>query len=131
MPKAKLFTGEANKLPFKSNSMDIVFAYSVFIYFENEKYLNQVLSEMYRIAKPEGMICIWDVPDIMDKQKVISFRGKPQKGYEHTYYDMNTFFKWFKEKKIKFISSEYIVIPEYRHSYHRFNINVKLNKSGK
>ena len=128
MPKAELHAKEACDLPFKDNSMDFVFSYSVFIYFETKEYFYKVLEEMYRIAKPSATICIWDVPDIRDKDYVLSYRGHPEKGYEHTYYDMNDFFDWFKEKNIKHIKSEYIFIPEYKHSNHRFNITVKLNK---
>jgi len=61
MPKTYLFAQEANKLPFKDNSMD--------------------------------------------------------------------FIQWFKEKEINKIKSEYLFIPEYRHSYHRFNIIVNINKN--
>ncbi|MCA9408851.1 MAG: class I SAM-dependent methyltransferase, partial [Candidatus Omnitrophica bacterium] len=128
MPKADLHPGEAAKLPFADNSMDFVFSYSVFIYFETPEYFHKVLEEMYRIAKPGATICIWDVPDLKDKEKVEAFRGKSAQGYEHTYYDMNDFFIWFKERKIKDIKCEYNIIPEYRLSNHRFNLTVNLNK---
>ena len=128
MPNAKLYYREANQLPFKKNSMHFVFSYSVFIYFESKHYCDQVLKEMYRIAKPKATICIWDVPDIQEKNNVIKLRGCHQKGYEHTYYDMNYFIQWFKKRKIKNIKSEYTPIKEYKLSNYRFNITVKLDK---
>ena len=128
MPKAKLYAMEASKLPFADNSMDFIFCYSVFIYFESWKYCSQVLEELYRIAKPNAVICIWDVPDIKEKEKVQSFRGEPEPGYDHTYYDMNDFIQWFKNKEIESVKSQYLIIPEYKHSYHRYHITIKLKE---
>jgi len=129
MPGAELHVGDASQLPFPDNSMDFVFSYGVFIYFESWEYCDKALSELYRIAKPKAVICIWDVPDIRDKEKVIAFRGKPEPGYEHTYYDMNDFIRWFKSREIEGVKSEYLFMPEYKHSYYRFNISARLNKS--
>lgn len=127
MPNAQLYACEANKLPFDDSSMDFVFSYSVFIYFETQEYFQSVLSEMYRVAKPSAKICVWDVPDIKYKEEVHGFRGAPSEGYEHTYYDMNDFFHWFKSKGVQSIKSEYFIIPEYKLSNYRFNITAIKN----
>ncbi len=131
MPDAQLHVSQANRLPFPDNAMDFVFSYGVAMYFESTKYLYEFLKEIYRIAKPGATICIWDVPDVKDKGKVLAFRGKHAKGYEHTYYDMNDLIQWFKSKKILSVKCEYSFIPEYRFSFHRFNITAVLNKRGK
>ena len=128
IPKADLYIGEACNLPFENNSMDFVFSYSVFFYFENAAYCCQVLEEMYRIAKPQGIICVWDLPDIMERGSIIALRGEHEKGYEHTYYDMNEFIQWFKNKDIDSVKSEYLIMPEYKLSQSRFNITARLNK---
>jgi ubiquinone/menaquinone biosynthesis C-methylase UbiE len=131
MPQATLYTGEACKLPFEDNSMNFIFSYSVFLYFESEEYTSAVLSEIYRVAKPNALICIWDVPDIQYKEAVLKLRGSPEEGYQHAYYDINYFMQWFKQKEIKSIKAEYTPISVYKLSNYRFNITVKLNKNKK
>jgi ubiquinone/menaquinone biosynthesis C-methylase UbiE len=128
MPLAELHVVEAAKLPFPDNSMDLVFAYSVFIYFEDWPYARQALEEMVRVAKSDACVCVWDVPDIKEKARVESFRGAAQAGYEHTYYDMNDFIQWFKEKNVKLVRAGYKPMPFYKHSYFRFNVTAKLDK---
>jgi len=128
MPTAEFYVGEAAKLPFADHSMDFVFSYGVAMYFESWEYCDKVLSELYRIAKPQATICVWEISDIREKEKVMAFRGEHKPGYEHTYYDMNDFIQWFKVREIKTVKSEYVIIPEYKHSPHRFNITAKLNK---
>ncbi len=129
MPQARLEVCEANKLPFEDNSMDFVFSYGVFLYFETEEYMYEVLEEMYRIAKPTAVVYIGDIPDIWEKENIIKLRGEPEEGYEHTFYDMNDFIQWFKAKDIKSVSADYTLIPGYKLSHYRFNITAKLNKT--
>jgi ubiquinone/menaquinone biosynthesis C-methylase UbiE len=128
MPSANLFVSEAVKLPFPDNSMDLVFSYSVFCYFEDWGYAGKVLDEMYRVAKHNAVLCIWDVPDVKKKDAVESFRGKAEAGYEHTYYDMNEFIQWFLKKDIKRVWGGYRLMPFYQHSNFRFNITVEIDK---
>jgi ubiquinone/menaquinone biosynthesis C-methylase UbiE len=128
IPGGTFHVSEAGVLPFADNSMDFIFSYSVFFYFENWAYAAQVLSEMYRIAKPQATICIWDVTDIKEQKNVESFRGTSSSGYEHTYYDMNDFIQWFKMKGVSCVKAEYVLLPFYKHSAHRFNVTAVVKK---
>ena len=53
---------QANNLPFKDNYFDKIICYGVFFYFNNKRYANEVMEEMQRVCKPEGLIYIWDLP---------------------------------------------------------------------
>jgi len=83
IPRADLHVSEAAILPFTDNSMDFIFSYGVFQYFESWDYCQRVLSEMYRIAKPDAVICICDIPDIREKARVAAYRKDREPGYEH------------------------------------------------
>jgi len=122
MPAAQLFNSEAIELPFPSACADIVFSFSVFIYFEAWDYAARALEEMWRVARPGAVVCVWDVPDVNRKKEVEAFRGPAEQGYEHTYYDMNDFVRWFLEHGASEVRSEYVVLPFYKHSLSRFHI---------
>jgi ubiquinone/menaquinone biosynthesis C-methylase UbiE len=128
MPSADLHVSEANMLPFADNSMDLVFSYSVFFYFENWQYTCKVLEQMYRVAKPDAVICIWDLPDVEKKDQIETLYRQAQAGYEHTYFNRNDFIQWFKLKKIKQVRADFKFLPFYRHSSFRFNVTAKLAK---
>jgi ubiquinone/menaquinone biosynthesis C-methylase UbiE len=128
IPSGEFYHCDASELPFADNSMDLVFSYSVFVYFEGWDYAVKVLKEMYRIAKDNAAICIWDVPDIKEQDKVEAFRGVPEKGYEHTYYDMNDFIQWFKAAGVLKVKAGYFFIPVYKHSLYRFNVTAITKK---
>jgi SAM-dependent methyltransferase len=122
IPTGDFHVSEASILPFPSNSMDLVFSYGVFFYFDSWAYAMKALEEMYRIAKPQATICVWDVADVREQKVVESFRGAPQPGYEHTYFDMNDFMQWFKNKGCSQLKTEYFSMPFYKLSAHRFNV---------
>jgi len=50
-PKHKVMPAEADRLPFKNKSFDIVFCYGVFQYLPSTKYAEKVIEEMTRVAK--------------------------------------------------------------------------------
>ena len=52
--KVKFMQGDARKLPFEDDSFDTVIAESVTIFVED---VNKALSEYYRVAKPDGIVC--------------------------------------------------------------------------
>jgi len=58
--KKEAHVAKANNLPFKNNSFDYVFAYSVFHYFPDKGYVNETIEEMTRVAKEA--IFIGDLP---------------------------------------------------------------------
>ncbi len=51
---------EANDIPFKDKYFDKCFSWGVFLYFPNEEYMQQVVSEMKRTVK--SIIFIGDIP---------------------------------------------------------------------
>lgn len=58
----KLVLAEANELPFDDESFTNVFSFSVFQYFPNFEYGDQVIKEMFRVCKRGGKVFIGDLP---------------------------------------------------------------------
>jgi len=58
----KLVLAEANKLPFDDESFTNVFAFSIFQYFPNFEYGDQVIKEMFRVCEKGGKVFIGDLP---------------------------------------------------------------------
>ncbi len=54
----KLIPGSANKLPFQSESYDIITLFDVLYHRNLDE--NKTLSEAYRVLKPKGYLCITD-----------------------------------------------------------------------
>jgi ubiquinone/menaquinone biosynthesis C-methylase UbiE len=55
------FEGQGVKLPFKDNSFDKVFSWSVFQYLSSKAEAESLLKEFYRIGKTGGLILISDI----------------------------------------------------------------------
>jgi ubiquinone/menaquinone biosynthesis C-methylase UbiE len=125
MPSAALHVGEALSLPMEDASQDLVFSYSVFFYFDSFEYAAMVLKEMWRVVKPGGTVCVWDIPDVGKKEEILRVRGLPASGYEHMYYDMEELVGWFKDSGAVQAEGVYRHKPFYQHSAYRFHITAK------
>lgn len=55
---------EASRIPFKDNSFDITVSLSIFHYFPDFGYANQVMDELVRVTKPSGRILITEIPSV-------------------------------------------------------------------
>jgi ubiquinone/menaquinone biosynthesis C-methylase UbiE len=69
--KNDVYTCEANKVFFEDKSFDCVFAYSIFQYFPNIEYANEVISEMSRIATKK--IFIGDLPRTSHEENHLTY----------------------------------------------------------
>lgn len=71
---------EAADIPFKDKYFDKVFAYSVFHYFPNKKYVKQAVKELKRVCK--GEIFIGDLPIASHRKAHMLFKKSEFKGGE-------------------------------------------------
>lgn len=60
--KGGLVCGEAARIPLKSESVDRVLAYFVFINIEDDRYIEQSLSEIVRVVKKRGRVLVGQLP---------------------------------------------------------------------
>ena len=93
----EVYMCEASHLPFKDNSFDCVFAYSIFQYFTDIDYANSVVEEMRRVSKKR--VFIGDLP--------VSSHEK-----SHLLYSKDMF-------------SEFIITDGY-YNFDRFNVLINL-----
>ena len=93
----EVYTCEANKLPFKDNSFDSVFAYSIFQYFPSIDYANDVVKEMVRVSRES--VFIGDLPTCSHEKN-------------HLLYDKSMF-------------SKFIITDGY-YNFNRFNVLINL-----
>ena len=105
-PKIKFCAGEISSIDFFDNKFDLIFAHSVFQYFENYQYAKNLILKMLTKLNKKGYICLLDVPN-KDKEKnfIKSRKGalgikEYKKKYEknkHFFYK-KSFFKDFAKK---------------------------------
>jgi ubiquinone/menaquinone biosynthesis C-methylase UbiE len=99
--KAGIFkVAEANNIPFEDEFFDAVVSNSVFQYFDDLEYAQNVVSEIARVLKKKGCAAILDVNDFTKKEKYESIRRKKlgDKEYDRLYANLNhQFYKkeWF------------------------------------
>jgi SAM-dependent methyltransferase len=72
--RATLYCTDATSIPCQDSFFDLVYLHSVVQYFETEEYLGKVISELFRVLKTGGTLCLMDVPvkwyvDVMSSQR--------------------------------------------------------------
>ena len=82
--KHTVIVAEANNIPFKDESFDKSFAFSVFHYFSSKAYAGEVLKEMKRVCKK--MILIGDLPMRSHRREHLlfgkdDFKGEVSEGF--------------------------------------------------
>ncbi len=125
--------GEANNLPFEDESFGVVISNSVFQYFPDLKYAEEVIAEMVRVLKGNGYIGIFDVNDIEKREDFIAAKRKKlgEEVYNKLYGNLDQLFykkEWFKEIANKYgfeCSIEDQNIEGYFNSFFRYNVFFK------
>jgi len=130
MPDGDFYTGEANTLPYGGEKFDALISNSVFHYFPNLEYAEQVIKEMARVLKPGALGTVLDANDLGKKEAFMQHRyarfggreehDRQNKGLSQMFYDKH----WFLEVGEKYGlagSIEDQCITWYRNSQYRFN----------
>ena len=134
IPNGEFHIAEANSLPFDSCTFDKILSFSVFQYFPDFGYAQDVLNEMVRCIKNKGRICICDIPDLARKQLSEETRTQnaahkdfKDDGLRHLYYPQVFFSSFFKDLDYK---SEVFdnVVNGYINSNFRFNVVAYVQK---
>ena len=124
--------GEANKLLFSSTEFDIIFSHSVFHYFPNHQYVDEVLALLCTQIKSGGKLLLLDLNDANMEDTYHSDRmreynspadyAKTYKNLSHLFFDkqslsqrLETLGMW----KIEFFSH---AASDYGNSKFRFNL---------
>jgi ubiquinone/menaquinone biosynthesis C-methylase UbiE len=126
-PNVKFMHCKAIKrLPFLDDRFDKIFSWSVFQYFVNRIEAENLLRELFRITKTNGMIFIGDIPSIIDKRYSLKLFVDYLNYFLYLFYDPFIFSKFceqnFGETKIIFQKNS---LPNYRS---RFDILIKVKK---
>lgn len=90
--KVKLYEGNAKKLPFKNNSLDVVYL-SNFLEILSDKDIKLVLKEILRVLKSNGKICIIDTSNNTNYKTVRIYKilNKIFPSYTSSPIDINKF----------------------------------------
>ena len=132
IPQGKFQVGEANKLLFSSTEFDIIFSHSVFHYFPNHQYVDEVLALLCTQIKSGGKLLLLDLNDANMEDTYHSDRmreynspadyAKTYKNLSHLFFDkqslsqrLETLGMW----KIEFFSH---AASDYGNSKFRFNL---------
>lgn len=134
--KGIVSVSEGKRLPFRNGTFDCILSHSVFFYFPDYDYADQVLREMERVSKSSARILIMDIPDASKKEECEKYRiesvGGEKKykemyqGLLHLYYDKE-WFKEFADKTSMQIEIFDQTIKNYGNSPFRFNVLLVKN----
>ena len=136
-PKMKLQAGQISAIDKFNTDFNFIFTHSIFQYFDDYNYARSLIIKMLTKLKPEGHICILDVPD-KNKEKIFIKKLKKKLGnreykskyssYKHLFYKKKFFKDLAKTKnldiKIFQHSSKYNENSEYR-----FNVIYKIKSN--
>jgi ubiquinone/menaquinone biosynthesis C-methylase UbiE len=91
---------EANDIPFEDQFFDAVVSHSVFQYFADLEYAENVMSEIARVLKKKGCAALLDINDAAKKEKYESIRRSKlgEKEYDRLYSTLKHQFyskEWF------------------------------------
>lgn len=135
MPKAHFICAEANSLSFNKDCFDIAISNSIFHYFPDYKYANEVLLEIVRVLRPGGEGLILDINDL-SKREYAENKRRENLGveeYEKRYKDLPQMYynkEWFEEFALK-NNLEFEIFDQnivgYDNSEWRFNFYFKKN----
>ena len=127
MPKMNFDVCQASELNTELQ-FDFVSAFSVFFYFKDYNYANEVLEKMFNKSKVGIMVL--DIPNIDTKSECENFRmgsmgidvyNEKYKDLQHLYYPKSFFENFAKLKKAKFSKIEDQNIDDYCNNRFRFN----------
>lgn len=72
--RVKLGVAEAARIPFRSDSFDKVFCFSIFHHFPHDSYARVVCREMLRVCRKGGTMLIGDVCGVMERRRKLLLR---------------------------------------------------------
>ena len=132
IPGGKFRVGEANKLLFSSTKFDIIFSHSVFQYFPNHSYADEVLALLCTQIRPGGKLLLMDLNDVNMEDTYHSDRMREYKSpadYAKTYKNLNHLFfdKRSLSQRLKLLGMSKIeffphAVHGYGNSKFRFNL---------
>ena len=135
MKKGVFIKSEANNLKkFKKYKFNYVFIHSVFQYFDNIKYADQVMSQLKEITQKGTKIFILDIPNLkkkkMWKKDMIKAIGKIEfykkySNFNHLFYPMSFFQKFCKKNDFSLSSILEFKLKKQSSKY-RFNLMIKI-----
>lgn len=109
--------GVGDALPFKNASFDKILCHSVFQYFPDLNYSENVISEMMRLLSENGSFLIMDIPNLAKKQQYLSVKGEETTRLTRLFYEKS----WFKN----LIPNAQIFdhsLTDYENAKYRFNV---------
>ena len=122
VPPGDILKCNANEIDvyYIHEQFDIVFAHSIFQYFDDYQYALKVVDSMYKLCKYGGTIFINDVPDVSKIDNIEDIRKSSNKD-KHLYYPKEFFKYCSKILKTRYLI-EYNDVNEYKYYNKRFNV---------